>query len=166
MIYLEPGESLHAWIYSRHLVRTIVKTKTLDHIIRDPRLLYPQSLSRRVLQHIQTRIGKTRHFLLLEMLPRSQTIRPVPHGRDHRIPIINGSLFRFVPQCVTPFGCWDVDALQVAHEATAGSPSEKWSHQRQTCAYDPARRFDQRPVNQWGLYPCFIKLLSAFRYTN
>lgn len=119
--------------------RRIKISRTLDHILRDPRLLHPQTLSRRILQHIQTRTGKTRHFLLLEMLSRTQAIRSVPNGRDQRIPIINDSLFRLVPQRVAPFGCRDVDALQVAHEAAAGRPCEKRSHQWQACAYDPAR---------------------------
>lgn len=140
---------------------------TLDHILRHPRLLHPQTLRRRILQHIQTRTGQTRHLLLPErMLSRTRAIRSVPDGRDQRIPIVNGSLFRLVPQRVAPFGCRDVDALQVAHEAAAGGAREKRSHQWQACAYDPARRFDQRPVDQWCLEPCFsARFPSAFSGT-
>ena len=140
-------ESLDACCTALHAESSILYSD-LNHSMVHLRTFLPRTLTRRIAQHLQTARRQTRQSLFLHHARLA--IRSVPHCRHARVPLFNRSrIVGIVPECFTLFGSRDVDALQVAHEATAGDSSEQWAEEWQACANDPKSDFDEWVICEW-----------------
>ena len=139
-------KSLDACCAAIHAESSILYSK-LNHSMIHLWTFLPGTITRRIAEHLQTARRQTRQSLFLHHARLA--IRPVPHCRHARVPLFNRPrIVGIVPECFALFGSRDLDALQVAHEATAGDSCKQWAVKWQACPYDPEGDLDEWVVDK------------------